>query len=250
MKIAIIEDERPAAQRLERLVRTIRPQVELIGTADSIDDACEILSSPGIDLAFLDIQLADGLSFSIFDRIEVKAPVIFTTAHDEYALRAFKVNSIDYLLKPVEPGALLDAILKFEQHRLPIHRQYTSALEALVNQRKAYRKRFLIKSGHQLSFVTAEHVAWFFSEAGTTFLVTSQNDRFILAATLDELEAELDPTTFFRINRGCIVAVHAIQKVEPHLNHRMLLHLQPNANDHGMVSRQRVTEFKQWLDGK
>jgi DNA-binding LytR/AlgR family response regulator len=250
MKIAIIEDERPAAQRLERLMHAIRPQVEIIGMADSIDDACELLVNPAIELAFLDIQLADGISFSIFDRIPVQAPVIFTTAHDEYALRAFKVNSIDYLLKPIEPGALLDAILKFEQHRLPIHRQYNNAFESLVAQRKDYRKRFLIKSGHQLSFVTADQVAWFFSEAGTTFLVTTQNDRFILASTLDDLEVELDPTAFFRINRGCIVALNAIQKIEPHLNHRLLLHLHPNANDQSMVSRQRVTEFKQWLDGK
>lgn len=250
MKIAIIEDEHPAAQRLERLLRTIRPQVEIIGKADCIDDACEILVNPEIELVFLDIQLADGISFSIFDRIEVPAPVVFTTAHDEFALRAFKVNSIDYLLKPVEPSALLDAITKFEQRNLPLHRQYNAAFEALVAQNKAYRKRFLIKSGHQLSFVTADQVAWFVSEAGTTFLVTLKNDRFILASTLDELEADLDPAAFFRINRSCIVALPAITKIEPHLNHRLLLHLQPQANDHGLVSRQRVAEFKLWLDGK
>lgn len=250
MKIAIIEDELPAAKRLESLLHRIRPEVEIIGHADSIEDACELLANSSPDLVFLDIQLADGLSFSIFDRIELRVPVVFISAHDQYAIRAFKVNSIDYLLKPVNEEELISAVEKFEGQHIATRKNYQSLFEAFASPEQNYRNRFLVKSGANLSFVTTEQVAWLVSEAGVTFLVTHGNDRFMLASSLDELEKELDPTVFFRINRACIVALTAIRKIEPYLNHRLLLHLEPLNDEHSLVSRHRVSEFKQWLDGR
>lgn len=250
MKIAIIEDELPAAKRLESLLLRIRPEAEIIGHADSIEDACDLLDRASPDLVFLDIQLADGLSFSIFERTELKAPVIFISAHDQYAIRAFKVNSVDYLLKPVDQEELSTAIAKFEAQRLAATKDYQALFATLLAAEQNYRNRFLVKSGTNLSFVTTEQLAWLVSESGVTFLVTHGNERFMIASSLDDLEKELDPAVFFRINRSCIVALESILRIEPYINHRLLLHLRPASEEHSLVSRHRVSQFKHWLDGR
>lgn len=250
MRVAIIEDEGPAARRIERLVLQLRPNTEIVGICDSIESATELLSTEQLDLIFIDIHLADGLSFAIFDHVAVKAPVIFTTAYDEYALKAFSVNSIDYLLKPIQEDALQRALDKFDQLQPAKAEIVQQLLRDFRADRKQFKSRFLVRNGNALSFVRAEDVAWIMSASGTTFLVTESNDRFMLNATLDELEQELEPASFFRISRACIAALSSIRKVEPYLSNRLLATLHPDAGEFGVVSRQRAAAFKAWLDGQ
>lgn len=250
MRIAIIEDEGPAARRLERLVLELRPDTKIVGICDSIESAIELLVSEPLDVIFMDIHLADGLSFAIFEQIKVAAPVIFTTAYDEYALKAFSVNSIDYLLKPIQEDALQRALEKFDQLQPAKADVVQQLLRDFRADRKVFRSRFLVRNGNALSFVTADQVAWIMSASGTTFLVTHNNDRFMLGATLDELEQELDPAAFFRISRSCIAGLSSIQKIEPYLSNRLMATLQPDAGEYGVVSRQRAAAFKAWLDGQ
>jgi DNA-binding LytR/AlgR family response regulator len=249
MRVAIIEDEGPAARRLERLILHIRPNTEIAGICDSVESAVELLSTARLDLIFMDIHLADGLSFAIFEHTEVKAPVIFTTAYDEYALKAFSVNSIDYLLKPIHEDSLKGALSKFDRLQPAKAELVQQLLRDFRADRKVFRSRFLVRNGNALSFVTADQVAWIMSASGTTFLVTHNNDRFMLAATLDELEQELDPAAFFRISRACIASISSIRKIEPYLSNRLMATLQPDAGEYGVVSRQRAAAFKAWLDG-
>ncbi|WP_306641433.1 LytR/AlgR family response regulator transcription factor [Sanyastnella coralliicola] len=248
MKVVIIEDELPAAQRLERLVKALRPDWSVVGTADSIEDAVEDLDETKPDLAFMDIQLADGQSFKIFEKTDVPCPVIFTTAHDEYAIQAFKVNSIDYLLKPIDEEQLEQAMQKFESQQQGAQLPDLKALMQEFRSNVSYKKRFLIRSGQRLSFVPTTDIHWFVSEASSTFLVTATNERFLIDQTLDELEGELNPEQFFRINRKFIVTIDCISKIENYFNNRLLLEVAPEASEEVIVSRQRVKEFKSWID--
>lgn len=251
MKVAIIEDELPAARRLESLIRKIIPQVEVVDTADSIEDAVELFEHHEVELAFMDIQLADGQSFRIFEKTEVPCPVIFTTAHDEYAIKAFKVNSIDYLLKPIDEGELERAIQRYTDRKKGDDNTTVSSMMKMMAQMQSpehFRKRFLLRSGQKLSFVLIQDVRWFISESSTTFLVTHDNQRFIIDQTLDELESELDPSQFFRVSRKYIVAIDSIQGIESYFNNRLLLKLTPEASEEVIVSRQRSREFKEWVD--
>ncbi len=249
MRVLIIEDEAPAVKRLIRLLSMLRPNIQIIATADSIEEACELFEKHTVDLAFMDIQLADGQSFKIFEKVKVNCPVIFTTAHDEFALKAFKVNSVDYLLKPIEDGQLEDALAKFEIH---FQQQKSIAnVQNLVKMMAAtpkHRKRFLIKTGNKLSFVAVEDVAFFLSEASATFLVTTDNQRFIIDQTLDDLEQEVNEDNFFRINRKFLIHIGCIERMEAYFNNRLLLQTTPEAGQEVIVSRQRTREFKLWMD--
>lgn len=252
MKVLIIEDEQPAAKRLTRLITELRPRTEVLQCIDSIEDAVNYFQhEKNPDLVFMDIQLADGISFDIFSQVKVDAPVIFTTAYDHYALKAFKVNSIDYLLKPIEISELESALVKFES----IHRQLNqtpvdlAAMMSLIrSQGEPYKKRFLVKTAGRLTFIQVEDIAFLFSEGGNTFIVTTANDRFLIESVLDEMEEQLDPGVFFRINRKMIVSLNSIKRIEPHFNNRFLLNLNPEMEEEVIVSRQRSAEFRKWLD--
>jgi two-component system, LytTR family, response regulator LytT len=252
MKILVVEDEQPAARRIIRLVKEQLPEVKEVVHLESVEDAVDFFNSgQKADLAFFDIQLADGLSFDIFSRCKVSSPVIFTTAYDEYALKAFKVNTVDYLLKPIEESELKNALDKYHEiykTKETLLPDYSVLMDMIKNGTEKFKKRFLIKTGGRLTFVNAEDIAYFFSDEGTSFLVTQSKDRFILESTLEEVESSVNPLDFFRINRKMILRTSSIKKIESHFNNRFLLEVQPPFEEEVIVSRQRSAEFRVWLD--
>lgn len=250
--VLIIEDEKPAADRLIKMLQDIDPLLKVVGKCDSIEDAVNFLkNNPSPDLIFADIQLADGLSFRIFEQVQVDVPVIFTTAFDEYALRAFRLNSIDYLLKPINPQELESAIGKFRKWgRLPeeVQPDYKTLAELIKLGEKKYKQRFLIRKGSKLQHIPAESVAYFMSDASSTFLVDDNNEQYLVDYNLETLEDLLDPGTFFRINRKMICSIKAVAQIENYFNGRLQLILRPALNEEVFVSRQRVKDFREWLD--
>lgn len=253
MKVLIIEDELPAAKQLQRLIQQHRPQTEVLAVLDSVETAIEWLNShANPQLIFMDIQLADGLSFEIFKHVRINVPVIFTTAFDQYTLKAFKVNSIDYLLKPIDPEELQAAIGKFEAHYLQPQTHHPQMLEEMMRSiyQPAYKLRFLIKIGQQLSFIPTQQVSYFYSQDGLVYLRTQQDKKHLIDQTLDQLQQEVDPQSFFRINRKAIIRIEAITKIHPYFNSRLKLLVHPQAEFDLIVSRDRVNNFKQWLDGQ
>ena len=253
MKLVIIEDEYHAHQHLVSLIKEIEPQAEILEILDSVEDAVTwFRHHPQPDLIFMDIQLADGLSFEIFGQVDLAAPVIFTTAFDQYTLKAFKVNSVDYLLKPVEPAELRAAINKFgEVYQTAVPAFDQGAMQRLFDNLRAkntFRSRFLIKKGQTWQSVPVEEIAHLYSEDGLTFAMDRQKRRYQLDLSLEKLQDELDPHRFFRINRKQIVAFSSIEKIHSWFNHRMKVNLQPQEPFESIVSRDKVKHFKEWLD--
>ena len=249
MKILLIEDELPAARQLTKLLLAYNPAFQIIETLDSVDGAVRWLRTfPAPDLVFMDIQIADGLSFDIFRQVEVNAPVVFTTAFDHYAVQAFKVNAIDYLLKPVDPEELGRALEKVEnQNNKPV--TFNFGTLAQFFKKENYKDRFLVKTGQQLAFLSASDIAFFRSADGLTQAFTFAGKKFFVENTLEELERLLDPRDFFRVSRSLTLRVNAIHKIHPHLNGRLKLETQPATPEELFVSRERVGEFKAWLGG-
>ena len=251
MKVLIIEDEKPAARRLQQLMEQERPQAVILGFIDSVGKAVQWLQdNPWPDLLFLDIQLADGLSFDIFREVEVQSPVIFTTAYDQYALKAFKLNSIDYLLKPVDPEELSQALGKFDRLFGKVPPIDKNALESLMQafQVPEYKQRFIVKIGQQLTYILVADVRYFYSQDGLLFAGMADKKRHALDYTLDQLENLLNPKDFFRLNRKAIIHINAIHKVAPYFNSRLIVELRPKPDFEVVVSRDRVNDFKNWLD--
>jgi DNA-binding LytR/AlgR family response regulator len=251
MKILIIEDEPQAAQRLEKLVRSILPLATVLPSIDTVKKSVQWLKTNEMPaLIFMDIQLADGISFQIFDQLEVKSPVIFTTAYDEYALKAFKVNSIDYILKPVDEQELRVAIQKYE--RLTGSSTNSKMMEsiglAMEMLTRKYKERFVIKVGERLKSVETDDILFLFSLEKVTFAQTKDGKKSILDFTMDQLEELLDPTKFFRINRKYIVHVKSIQDMISYTNARLKLVLKTNDDDEVIIARERVQQFKDWLN--
>jgi DNA-binding LytR/AlgR family response regulator len=251
MKILIIEDEQPAALQLTKLIRQFRPEAEIAASLDSVEEAVRWFSrNSHPDLIFMDIQLADGLSFDIFQQTELHAPVIFTTAYDQYMLNAFKVNSVDYLLKPVEPEELKNALAKFDRLFNRTIQYDRTAIHKLIQSfnQPEYKERFLIKAGQHLAFVPVADIHYFYSEDGLVFVRTADNRKHAIDHSLEQLEEMLRPADFFRVNRSLIARIEAIQKIHPYFNSRLKLELKPRPEFDVIVSRNRVVEFKQWLD--
>ena len=251
MRVLIIEDEPQAAQRLETLMKKMVPGVVILDKFDSISKSVDwIKDHPAPDLILMDIQLADGISFMIFEQCEVKSPVIFTTAYDEYALKAFKVNSIDYILKPVDETELENALKKYQSlsadNRPNV--KLDNIEQAIQMLTRKYKSRFVIKVGEHLRSVEVTDVLFFVSIEKTTFCCTRENRKNILDFTLDELEDMLDPDSFFRINRKYIVSASAIQDMISYTNSRLKLILKNSDDSDVIVARERVQEFKEWLD--
>jgi DNA-binding LytR/AlgR family response regulator len=252
MTILIIEDEPEAASRLSNILKELRPNVSIVATLDSVSSSVKWFNSnPSPELVFMDIQLADGLSFEIFEQVNVKAPVVFTTAYNEYALKAFKVNSIDYILKPLDKDEVNAAFKKYEglagigTSHDKIMASIGSAMQMLT---KKYKERFVIKVGEHLRSVEVGEILFFYSLEKTTFAQTSDGRKHILDFTLDQLEGLLDPNRFFRINRKYIIAVDSIRDMISHTNSRLKLVLTSSDDDDIIVARERVQEFKDWLD--
>jgi len=252
MKVLIIEDERPAAKRLTKMVKTSRPNCEIIDTLDTVEGAVDWLNNHHKpDLIFMDVQLADGISFEIFGQTEVNAPIIFTTAYDEYALQAFKVNSLDYLLKPIDPEELNKALGQYDKYALQGGQSMdTNVITHLLNTltKKEYKERFLVKIGQQLTYLKVCDIAYFYSEDGLIFACQQNGKRHNLDYTLDQLADLLNPNDFFRINRKIITHLPSIKKIHTYFNSRLKLELAPNTELETIVSRDRVSDFKKWLD--
>ncbi len=253
MKILLIEDEPQAAQRLEKLVKTIVPAAIVLAKIDTVKNSVQWLrSNPAPDLILMDIQLADGISFSIFDQCEVKSPVIFTTAYDEYALKAFKVNSIDYILKPVDETELRAAIQKFESLNGAKGSAPDKMLEsiglAVQMLTKKYKERFVVKVGEHLKSIEVAEILFFFSLEKTTFAQTKDGRKHILDFTIEQLDGLINPDRFFRINRKYLVAADSIQDMISYTNSRLKLVLKTSDDNDVIVARERVQEFKDWLD--
>ncbi len=249
MKILIIEDETRAANQLQRMLKACNFDYELLGLIDTVEDAVlwfQKNSAP--DLVFMDIQLADGLSFEIFQKTEVEAPIIFTTAFDQYAIQAFKVNSIDYLLKPVQKDDLNLALDKFNKSNTSTAIA-PAVLKQLLGSLQATQKRegILVKEGSGFAQIKISELLYCYSEDSITFGVTA-GKRFIIDETMDELFDSLDASEFYRINRGQGIAKTSIQKIDPYFNHRVKLSITNSRDQEFIVSRPKTGDFKQWMN--
>jgi two-component system response regulator LytT len=254
MKTIIIEDEKPAARLLQRKLEKLNIQVGVM--LHSVEEALEWFSkNEHPDLIFLDIQLSDGLSFEIFEKVEIKSAVIFTTAYDEYALRAFKLNSIDYLLKPIDEDDLEIAVAKFKS-LLPKHELQPQSLgidfeqikKMLTNPfEKNYKKRFTVKIGQHLKVISIDEIECFFSENKGTYIHTFDNRNYLIEYTLELLEQELDPGDFFRISRKFIIPLKAIKEIVLYSNSRLKVILPSFKEEDVIVSREKVSDFKTWI---
>lgn len=250
MRVIIIEDEKPSARRLQRMLSSLG--VEAATMLHSVEEAITwFKTNSHPDLIFLDIQLSDGLSFEIFEAIDIKSAVIFTTAYDEYALQAFKLNSIDYLLKPIDDEELERAVYKYKE-RLPQQKSVTLDFDdiksLLVNPiERAYKKRFSVKVGQHLKLINIDDIECFYSQNKGTYLHTSEGRNYLIDNSLEHLEDELDPNLFFRINRKFFVNINAIKDMVSYTNSRLQIKLQSYDEQEVIVARERVKSFKDWL---
>lgn len=250
MQVLIIEDEAPAANRLTKLLQSIHDEIDVVNRIDSVEAGVRFLQTdPNIDLIFMDIQLADGLSFDIFQQTKVKAPVIFTTAFDQYTLKAFKVNSIDYLLKPIDEKELQQAVDKYRNLYPKKDHQFSEKILQLISEMNAvrYKERLLIKRGQQLSYLKTETAAYCYADGKLCYAVDFSNNKYLLENNLSQLEEQLHPGKFYRINRHLLVNIEAVKKVHTWLGGRLKLEISPSTTAETVVSRERVSGFKEWL---
>ena len=253
MRTVIIEDEQFAAQRLESLIKNYDGSMEVIARLESIEDSVEwFQNNQHPDLIFLDIHLEDGLSFTIFEKVKIDVPIIFTTAFDEYAIRAFKLKSIDYLLKPITQEDLNKALEKYRSWSGEKKQLFDLSELFKLMQVKGphFRERFSVSVGEKLKTIEVKDIAYFFSTSGITFVVMNTKSQYSLDLSLDKLIQELNPKEFFRINRQYLISLKAIANVFVYPKSRLRIELNPPVQDSIFVSLDRVTEFKRWLDGE
>jgi len=250
MKVIIIEDEKPAARRLKRMLSEIGIESNVM--LHSVEESLNWLTNnEHPDLIFLDIQLADGLSFEIFDEIEVNSAIIFTTAYDEYALKAFKLNSVDYLLKPIDSDELENAINKFKKHQQKEEGEkldLSQLKNLLSNNTSEYKKRFTVKIGQHLKMISIDSIECFYSENKATHIHTIDNRSYLIEDSLELLESKLQPETFFRVSRKYFVNINAIKDIISYSNSRLKIILKSFNESEIIVSRERVKDFKSWID--
>ena len=254
MKILIVEDEDLAVKKLQKTLLSIDKMVEVSGVTESIQDTVDFLKeNPSPDLILMDIELADGQSFEIFNLTEVKAPVIFITSYDEYALKAFKVNSVDYLLKPVQKDELEAALNKYKLLKGNGTSKNNNDINTLIKELQTklqpteYRKRFLVKQAQKLVSVEVDDIAYFYSDGRLNFFKTTDNRKFVVDYTMDELSEMLDPDKYFRISRSFYVSIDSIDQIHDYFGNRLLLHLKPAVDKEALVSREKVMDFKKWM---
>jgi len=250
MNLLIIENEKPASERLVRILNKIDKSITILGIIETVEEAINSLQEkPQPDIILMDIQLDDGLCFEIFDTIKVDIPVIFTTAYDEYTLKAFKVNSVDYLLKPVDENLLKSALAKYKKlyaDNDPFKRDFRQLMYEFRNQ---YKSRFLIKIGDKYRSIPVGEISYFHISERSVFLVDYQGKDYGIDSSLEQLQGILDPRKFFRINRECIVNINAITLMHSYSSSRLQLTLKDREkSDLFVVSREKVAEFKKWID--
>lgn len=258
MKVLIVEDEELAVKKIQKTLAAVDPDAEVVGVTDSILATVNwIEHNEAPDLILMDIELSDGQSFEIFNRVTIKSPVIFTTSYDEYALKAFKVNSVDYLLKPIQKEDLAAALQKLDSLK-GIYQQSADHkpdvnIDSLVRelqqklQPKEYRKRFLVRHAQKLVSIDTDEIAYFFSDGRLNFFKTFDNKKFVVDYTMDELEEMLDPNRYFRISRSFYISINSVDQIHDYFGNRLLLQLKPAVDKESIVSREKVTEFKKWM---
>jgi len=259
MRVFIIEDEIPAAEKIERLLKRYDEQIEIVGRAMSVKETVQWVNEDGdADLLIMDIQLTDGLSFEIFKSVELEIPVIFTTAYNEYAIEAFKANSIDYLLKPIGFDALSEAIDKFKKLKKRLTTDGKSEADSVIDLQAAlqmlskrdYKTRFMVKIGDHIKSVTTDQIELFYAEGRNAYIVNKEGRRLIIDYKLETLEEMLDPKKFFRANRTFIIEINAIKDVLVYSNSRLKIILNQAFDREIIVSREKVAAFKLWFDGE
>lgn len=252
MRAIVVEDEELAAERLIDLIKAIDPTMEIVAQPDTVADTLHFLKTqPVPDVIFLDIQLADGRSFEIFERASIDSPIIFITAYDQFTLKAFKVNSIDYLLKPVQKEDLRLALEKLKKlNRKGLNGDELDLLKEIIKSKgQSYKQRLVIRAGNKIQFKPAEEVAYFFADGKEAYMVSrKENRKHLIGYTLEELEEILDPRDFFRISRKFIVRADAIAEVKGLISSRLEVKLIQNTEHELAVSRERAQDFKTWLD--
>lgn len=249
VKVVIVEDEKIAARNLEKLILRIDPEIQILAELASVHKATLWFSENKADLIFMDIQLADGLSFKIFENVTINVPVIFTTAYDQYAIKAFKTNGIDYLLKPIDANELETALRKFRNFSL-VRSDYYSLREILGHIREVpeYKQRFMIQTGRSIRSIPTDEIAYFYFTEKTVYLCTHDGRHFPLEYSLDKLEELLDPDIFFRINRRILVSIESINKIYSMSKSRIKLELKPEFEDDVLVSFNKTPAFRSWLN--
>jgi DNA-binding LytR/AlgR family response regulator len=257
MKILIVEDEELAVKKLQKTLAGVEPDAEVVAVTDSILSTVNWLEdNDAPDLILMDIELSDGQSFEIFNQATIKSPVIFTTSYDEYALKAFKVNSVDYLLKPIQKEDLEAALTKLKNMR-ELYKSDEArpdvSIDNLVKelqqklQPKEFRKRFLVKHAQKLVSIEVDEIAYFFSDGRLNFFKTFDNKKFVVDYTMDELEDMLDPAKYFRISRSFYISVDSVDQIHDYFGNRLMLNLKPAVDKESIVSREKVTDFKKWM---
>ena len=251
MRILILEDETLAAEKIANLLKDIDPKIDVVGELKSIEAALVWFNDHEVpDLVISDIRLLDGLSFEIFSQTGYQGPVIFTTAYDQYAIKAFEVNSIDYLLKPVQKEKLETSLGKFKNLARPVERPlpYQDLLSAIEAQKKEYKTRFMIRSGQKILAVPVEKIAYFYSHNKLTYIVTHDHKKYPLDQPLEVIDPQLDPKLFFRANRQFIVKFDAIDEIHPYFKGRIKIDLKPATEMDIVISSDKTPGFKKWLD--
>ncbi len=250
--VLILEDEEPAAKRLQKLLTETTEEVEVLAVLDSISAAREWLTNnKAPQLMLVDIHLADGISFELFKQIDISCPIIFTTAYDEYALQAFKLNSIDYLLKPVKKDELQLALKKYSTINAKQQLNIDQLLLAMAqNPADKYRQRFVIRYGEHIKTIETKDASYFYTEARANFLVTQEGKRYVIDFNLDQLEQMLNPAHFYRINRQFIISIHSIDEMVTWTKGRVMIKLKPSTKLETIVSTERSADFKKWLAGE
>jgi len=250
MKVIIVEDEKLSAEHLALLLQKIDNSIEVVHYFDTVKATVKAFKTqPQADLLFLDIHLADGNSFEIFNEVKIEIPIIFTTAFDKYAIQAFKQNSIDYLLKPISLNDLQFALDKYHKQQQTVSKNLIENIANAYQQlNKQYRSRFLVKHGQTIETIETSEIHHFETQESLSFLVTSKNKRFAIDYTLEQLETMLAPNSFFRINRKIIIHIKSIEKVSTYFNGRLIIKTNHLDDEARIVSRERVSDFKKWLD--
>jgi DNA-binding LytR/AlgR family response regulator len=248
MRTIIIEDEKPAAEKLMKAIAKADASIDVLNVCNSIESACNWLkNNPMPDLIFMDIELTDGLSFKIFENIDISCPVIFCTAYDEYWQEAFEHNSIDYLLKPIKQDKLEAALSKYERLKKYFSQNLNKLLDAQKQQEDDYKKRFLVKRGTDYFSVKAEDIAYFYATHKLVCMVDTKGQKFILDQSLTDIEKQLDPAHFYRVNRKYLVQMNAIKKIKSYPKSKLQLELEPMIAEEIIISQENVSAFKDWM---
>ncbi|OUR94545.1 hypothetical protein A9Q87_02615 [Flavobacteriales bacterium 34_180_T64] len=252
MKVAIIEDEIAASENLKYLIHTIDSNIEILKVLDSVKSSVDYFSKPNeAELVFMDIHLADGISFEIFDQVSMNIPVIFTTAYDQYAIKAFKVNSIDYLLKPINEDELSDAIDKFKstpKEKLQMNSQLEGMMQLLQTKSKSYKTTYLIHQRDELLPIKTDDIAYFYIETGIVKATTLLNKSYVIDKKLEDIESEIDPNTFHRVNRQFVINRNAITNIKFYFNGKLIINVNPPFSERIVASKAKASEIKNWMN--